>query len=125
MTTFIIETSWIEKIIEGYNSNWNYSYKEYIFNDNYTDSYSIRIPLGTHGIQAMEYSNGKGIANEYQRVYLDNSGVITKVFELDMPDNKDIQINGLRKENAELKAENEKLAEKLDAVLAALGVKAA
>ena len=122
MTTFIINTEWIDKIKDGRNSNWNYNYKEYIFNDNYTDSYSIRIPLGTHGVKAMMFSNQQGIEKEYQRVYVDNGGIVTKVFELDMPDKKDIQIKALTEENAALKADNEKLARKLDAVLVAVGI---
>jgi len=124
MTTFIIKAEWIEKIAEGYNSNWNYNYKDYIFNDNYTESYCIRVPLGTHGIKAMEYSNGQGIQNEYQRIYLDNCGIITKLFEIDMPDEKDVRIRALIAENASLQEENEKMAAKLDRVLKAMGLSA-
>jgi len=122
MTTFIIKSEWIEKIREGFNPCWNYSFKEYIFNDNYKDSYSIKIPLGTYGVKAMEMSNGQGIENEYQRVFLDNGSGVTKLFELDMPDVKDVQIGTLTEENTALKDENKKLTEKLDAVLAALDI---
>jgi len=120
MTTFIIKTDWIKEVRDGRNACWNYDYKEYIFNDNYTNAYSIRIPQGTYGIKAMEYSNGQGISNEYQRVFLDNNGVITKLFEIDSPCEKDRIINALKAENAKLTDLNEKLTARLSAVMVAL-----
>ena len=122
MSTFIIKAEWLKKIEDGRNQAWNYDFKRYIFNDNYTDSYCICIPVG-YGLKAMEYGNGRGIINEYNRVYLDNNGVITKLFDLDQLDEKDVQIHVLKQANAALKQENQELNAKLDAVFEVIGVR--
>jgi len=116
MSTFIIKAEWIKEVKEGFNSNYNYNYKQYIFNKNYLSSHSIRIPLGTYGRKAMEYSNGQGIKDEYTSVYLDNGISIIKLFEMDMPDARDVQIRTLTQEIKALKEENELLNEKLESI---------
>jgi len=80
--TFVIKSNWIKEIREGRNPNWNYDYKEYVFNENYTASAWIRIPLNAPGIKAMNYSNGSGIEAEYNQVYLDNDGTISTIFDV-------------------------------------------
>lgn len=80
--TFTIEASWIKEIRDGKCDNWNYDYKEYIFNENYIESAWIRIPQNAHGIKAMDYSTGHGIQAEYNQVYLETDGVITTLFDI-------------------------------------------
>jgi hypothetical protein len=113
MTQLIINARDIKEVRDGRNSNYGYDYKEYIYNENYTEAYSIRIPIGTHGIKAIQMSNGQGIKDEYGRVYLDNGGKITKLFNVNEPDEKDIQIQILLKEIEILKTEKAVLQEML------------
>jgi len=98
--TFTIKTNWIKEIRQGYNANWKYDYKEYVFNENYTESAWIRIPLKAPGIKAMDYSTGQGIQAEYNQAYLDNDGVITTIFDIrytdaDHADHLADQVNSL------------------------------
>lgn len=83
MKKFTIRAEWIKEVITGYNDNWHYHYKEYIFNDSYTEAYSLRIPQGAIGIQAMLFSNGSGIRDEYSVVELINGDKAEIIFNMD------------------------------------------
>jgi len=82
MKKFTIKAEWIKKINFGYNSNWGYDYKEYIFNENYTEAYSLRIPQNALGIQAMLFSNDSGIKDEYDVVSLVNGDTENVIFDI-------------------------------------------
>ena len=82
MTTFRINTEWIERVRDGHNNNWNYDYKEYIFNDNYTEAYAIRVPQNALGIQAMLLSNDSGIKAEYSKVILVNGDHKAVIYDM-------------------------------------------
>jgi hypothetical protein len=110
MKKFVIKAEAIEKVIQGHCIPWNYDYKEYIFNDNFTEAYSIRIPINTNAIRAMLYSNGSGIKDEYDVVYIDNG---EKVFDID---NRDELIKKLIEEIQRLKEENNKLQNKISII---------
>ena len=72
MSVFKMNAEWIERVRDGFNENWNYDFKEYIFNDNYTEAFALRIPQNALGIQAMLFSNDSGIKFEYSKVILVN-----------------------------------------------------
>ena len=108
---------WIKEVRDGHCEPWNYDYKEYIFNENYTEAYSLRIPQNAHGIKAIEMSCGSGIKEEYSRVYFDNDGKVTKLLDLDQKkDPKDAQIEYLLSEVKSLKAERDELRMKIVAI---------
>ena len=81
MKRFEFAANQIARVIEGHNSIWNYKYKEYMFNEKYTDAYSIRIPQGAVGIKAMLYSNDNGIKEEYDVVILHDDGKLETIFD--------------------------------------------
>ena len=81
--TFTLKANWIKEIREGKNDNWNYNFKEYVFNENYTKAAWLRIPANAPGIKAMLFSNNSGIEAEYSQVYLDNDGTVTTLFDAD------------------------------------------
>jgi len=112
--TFAIKANWIKEIREGHNSNWNYDYKEYVFNENFTESAWIRIPLNAPGIKAMDYSTGQGIQAEYSQVYLDNDGTITTIFDINLAAMGRVtelveQVESLTKERNQLISDNRDL----------------
>jgi len=83
MATFIIPANWIERITEGRNWNWNYDYKEYIFNENCTIAHGLKIPQNTHGIKAMSFKDG-GIIGEFDVVVLlHDDGTEAIIFDID------------------------------------------
>ena len=110
MKDFVLNAKWVNTIRDGYNKQWNYDYKEYIFNDQYTAGYSIIIPQKAYGIKAMEQSNGRGIKEEYNKVYFENGDIVTKIFDVDaIPDPKDLIIEDLSEKIEILKAQNQSL----------------
>jgi hypothetical protein len=81
MKSFTFCPECIEKVIDGHCIPWNYDYKEYVFNDKFTDAHSIRIPQNAIGIMAILYGSN-GIKDEYNRVYLENSGRLTRLYSI-------------------------------------------
>lgn len=119
---FELKAEWIKEIVSSRNTNWNYDYKEYIFNESYTDAFSIRIPQGAIGIKAMLYSNDSGIKEEYQKVILLNEEIRETIFDMDKVYEQILlyEIEKLRKENEMLKLLNCNQRTKLDSILAIL-----
>ena len=119
MKGITIDARWIKEVREGRCIPWGYDYKEYVFNEYYPQAYSLRIPQNTHGIRAIELSNGSGIKDEYSLVYLENEGKLTEIFNLN-PDPKDVRIEMLLLEISALKAEKNELQGRLNAVRRAM-----
>ena len=116
-----ISAEWIREVKDGRCNLWNYYYKEYIYNDQYTDAYILRIPQNANGIKAIEFSSCGGIEEEYSIVYLDNNGNVEKIFDVnEKPDLKDEQIKILLMEIETLKSEKKGLQCKLNAIYSIL-----
>jgi hypothetical protein len=109
MKTFTINGETIDRVVDGHCIPWNYDYKEYIFNDEYTEAFSLRIPQGTKGIKAILMSNGSGIKEEYDRVYFDNYRDIRKLFDVEKVDEEVSRLLRLEKEVERLTEVNAEL----------------
>ncbi|MDR3363326.1 MAG: hypothetical protein LBS91_00005 [Clostridiales Family XIII bacterium] len=115
MKAFTIRAEWIKEVRDGHNTPWDYDYKEYVFNDRYTDAYCLRIPQNAYGIKAQMISNDSGIKEEYARVYLDN-GEVGKLFEIDPLTPGQRKILALEKELSDMRNECDELREALAAI---------
>jgi hypothetical protein len=114
----LIKSETIEKVVDGYNSIWNYHYQEYIFNDKYKDAYAVCIPQGCLGIKAMLLSNGKGITAEFTEVEIEDGEKRTVIFNMIHQDEAALKFEVLKltEENKTLREELAKTQMKLKAI---------
>jgi hypothetical protein len=114
----LIKSETIERVVDGYNSIWNYHYQDYIFNDKYQDAYAVRIPQGCFGIKAMLLSNGTGIKAEFTEVEIENGGKTTAVFDMahHVEEALKFEVLKLTEENKALREELTKTQMKLKAI---------
>jgi hypothetical protein len=114
----VIQSETIERVVDGYNSAWNYDYQDYIFNDKYQAAYAIRIPQGCFGIKAMLLSNDKGIKAEYTEVEIENNGKTATIFDMahQVEEALRVEVRKLAVENKTLREELAKSQMKLKAI---------
>jgi hypothetical protein len=117
---FLIKAETIEKVVDRYNSVWNYHYKEYIFNDKYPDAdvYALRIPQGCFGIKAMLMSNRFGIKAEFTEVEIEDGEKTTTIFDMihQFEAALKLEVLKLTEENKTLREELTKTQMKLEAI---------
>jgi hypothetical protein len=114
----LIQAETIEKVFDGYNSAWNYDYKDYIFNGKYKDAYAVRIPEGCFGIKAMLLDTGRGIKAEYTEVEIVDGEKTTTIFDMNHQVEAALkfEVKKLTEENKTLREELAKTQIKLKAI---------
>ena len=120
---FVIKSEWIKEVIEKKtDKTWYYDYKEYIFNENYKEAYSLRIPQWTVGIPAMLFSNNSGLEEEYDIVELEN-GKTETIFDISKCVEHILvkKVEKLESENDSLKGKLEMALFKLELIKSTLG----
>jgi hypothetical protein len=120
----LIKSETIEKVVDGYNSVWNYHYQDYIFNDKYLHAYAVRIPQGCFGIKAMLLSNEKGIKAEYTEVEIVDGEKTTTIFDMvhQVEEALKFEVLNLAEENKTLREELATTQMKLKAIAGIVNV---
>lgn len=117
MEIFELKKEWIkEERVNNPDCNILGYYKEYIFNDNYTSAFSLRVPLETVDIKPTLLSNNSGIEAEYDKVILiHDDGKQEVLFTIENAHEQKLvfEIARLKRENEELKLKLTKLETKM------------